>query len=50
MFPTFTRTGAPITLATQVHATDAAGIGSGWAAPADTTGAWVSVSGCSYPE
>lgn len=48
LFPTRTQTGTPIVLPTPAHV-DTASIGSGWANSADTTGAWVPVAGCTYP-
>ncbi|KAL7420697.1 hypothetical protein Q5752_004648 [Cryptotrichosporon argae] len=49
LFPTLTRTGAPITLATPTHSANAT-IGAGWAYAADSVGAWTTVAGCLYPD
>lgn len=48
LFPTLTRTGAPITLAAHTHPANATAVGNGWIDSADTTGAYVTVAGCSY--
>ncbi|KAK4689910.1 glucan 1,3-beta-glucosidase, partial [Tremellales sp. Uapishka_1] len=45
LFPTFTKTGSRITLASPT----ATGAGNGWFNSNDHTGAWVAVTGCSYP-
>ncbi|CAD6573512.1 MAG: hypothetical protein TREMPRED_000844 [Tremellales sp. Tagirdzhanova-0007] len=48
LFPTLTRTGAPISLATPTHPANATAVGNGWVDGADTTGAYVTISGCPY--
>ncbi|KAK8843498.1 hypothetical protein IAR55_007158 [Kwoniella newhampshirensis] len=49
LFPTYTQTGTTVVLPTVSHPANAT-IGSGWANVADTTGAWVKVAGCIYPD
>jgi hypothetical protein len=49
LFPTLTRTGTPITLATATHFYNVT-VGSGWAYATDTQQAYLTVAGCSYPE
>lgn len=49
LFPTYTQTGAPITMATPAHPANAT-VGNGWAMPKDTAQAFVSVAGCPYPK
>lgn len=48
MLPTYTQTGTPVTL---THAAVPTNIdpGNGWVNAQDTAGAYVSVSGCTYP-
>ncbi|WVQ81392.1 hypothetical protein IAT38_003516 [Cryptococcus sp. DSM 104549] len=48
LFPTLTRTGTPNVLPTPTHPANVT-LGGGWAFAADTTGAWVRVAGCDYP-
>lgn len=48
LFPTYTQTGAPVTMATAVHPANVT-IGNGWTMPKDTAKAWVGISGCAYP-
>lgn len=48
MFPTFTQTASPITLA--VASPTFSAQGGGWANPSDTAGAYTTVAGCPYPE
>ncbi|ODN81033.1 hypothetical protein L202_03131 [Cryptococcus amylolentus CBS 6039] len=49
LFPTLTQTGTRNVLATATHPANAT-IGGGWVNSADTTGAWVRVKGCDYPD
>ncbi|WVQ73642.1 hypothetical protein IAR50_003222 [Cryptococcus sp. DSM 104548] len=49
LFPTLTQTGTKNVLATATHPANVT-LGGGWANAADTTGAWVMVNGCDYPD
>lgn len=49
LFPTLTQTGTRNVLATPTHPSNVK-LGDGWSNAADTTGAWVRVAGCDYPE
>nr|XP_031862199.1 uncharacterized protein CI109_002161 [Kwoniella shandongensis]KAA5529271.1 hypothetical protein CI109_002161 [Kwoniella shandongensis] len=50
LFPTYTQTGTRVVLPTASHPVNATNVGSGWANADDTTGAWVKVAGCDYPD
>ncbi|AAW44208.2 hypothetical protein CNF01760 [Cryptococcus deneoformans JEC21] len=49
LFPTLTQTGTRNVLATPTHPSNVT-LEGGWANAADTTGAWVRVAGCDYPD
>lgn len=49
LFPTLTRTGTPVTLATPSHFYNVT-MGGGWAFSSDSQAAYTAVAGCTYPE
>jgi hypothetical protein len=49
LFPTLTRTGTPVTLATPSHFYNVT-MGGGWAFSSDSQAAYTTVAGCTYPE